>query len=79
MNQQILEITSEPIGAGQERICYRHPEDAAKVVKIQKGESDKQTRRELELYENLSRRLNFMKIYPVARWITLSIFPAIME
>jgi hypothetical protein len=56
MNQQILEITSEPIGAGQERICYRHPEDAAKVVKIQKGESDKQTRRELELYENLSRR-----------------------
>ena len=56
MNQQILEITSEPIGVGQERICYRHPEDAAKVVKIQKGESDKQTRRELELYENLSRR-----------------------
>jgi hypothetical protein len=56
MNQQILEITSEPIGVGQERICYRHPEDAAKVVKIQKGESDKQTRRELELYKNLSRR-----------------------
>lgn len=56
MNQQILEITSEPIGVGQERICYRHPADVAKVVKIQKGESDKQTRRELELYENLSRR-----------------------
>jgi hypothetical protein len=56
MNQQILEINSEPIGVGQERICYRHPEDAGKVVKIQKGESDKQTRRELELYENLSRR-----------------------
>ncbi|MDH3859910.1 MAG: YrbL family protein, partial [Gammaproteobacteria bacterium] len=27
-----------------------------RVIKIQKGESDKQTRRELELYENLSRR-----------------------
>lgn len=56
MNQQILQITSEPIGVGQERVCYRHPEDTRKVVKIQKGESDKQTRRELALYDNLSRR-----------------------
>ena len=56
MNQAILEITSEPIGVGQERVCYRHPVDTNKVIKIQKGESDKQTRRELELYNNLSRR-----------------------
>jgi len=56
MNQTILEITSEPIGVGQERVCYQHPQDAGKVVKIQKGESVKQTRRELELYRNLSRR-----------------------
>ena len=56
MKQQILQITGEPIGVGQERICYRHPEDAGRVINIQKGESDKQTRRELRLYKNLSRR-----------------------
>lgn len=56
MNQQILEISSEPIGVGQERICYRHPGDTTKVVKIQRGEDTKQTRRELEFYEKLSRR-----------------------
>ena len=56
MNQQILQITSEPIGVGQERACYLHPGDAHKVIKIQKGEIDKQTRRELILYKNLARR-----------------------
>jgi hypothetical protein len=56
MKQQILQITSEPIGVGQERACYLHPEDAHKVIKIQKGESDTQTRRELILYRNLARR-----------------------
>jgi hypothetical protein len=64
MNQQILQITSEPIGVGQERACYLHPEDARKVIKIQKGESDKQTRRELILYKDLARRemINFKHI-----------------
>ncbi|MCP4875569.1 MAG: hypothetical protein GY896_08855 [Gammaproteobacteria bacterium] len=52
----ILEISSEPIGVGQERACYRHPQDPDKVVKIQKTASDKQTRRELTLYDRLARR-----------------------
>jgi hypothetical protein len=56
MSKPILQITREPIGVGQERACYQHPEDNAKVIKIQKGESDKQTRRELTLYRNLARR-----------------------
>ena len=56
MNQQILQITSEPIGVGQERACYLHPEDTHKVIKIQKGESGTQTRRELIQYKNLARR-----------------------
>ena len=56
MNHQILQITSEPIGVGQERACYLHPEDPRKVIKIQKGASDTQTRRELILYNNLARR-----------------------
>ena len=56
MKAETLQITSEPIGAGQERVCYRHPEDAGKLIKLQKGESDTQTRRELALYESMSRR-----------------------
>ena len=56
MNQPVLQISGEPIGAGQERVCYLHPEDDSKVVKVQKGEVDKQTRRELKLYASLRRR-----------------------
>ncbi|MCP4392497.1 MAG: hypothetical protein GY802_29670, partial [Gammaproteobacteria bacterium] len=56
MSKSIIHISSEPIGVGQERACYQHPEDAGRVIKIQKGESDKQTRRELILYKNLWRR-----------------------
>jgi hypothetical protein len=56
MSEATIQITGEPIGVGQERACYQHPDDAARVIKIQTGESDKQTRRELSLYKNLSRR-----------------------
>ncbi len=58
MKQNILQITTQSIGEGQERICYVHPEDIDRVIKIQKGPSDKQTRRELEFYHRLSRRKN---------------------
>jgi len=56
MNPAIIQLSGEPIGAGQERVCYQHPDDESKVVKIQKGDSDKQTRRELALYASLERR-----------------------
>jgi hypothetical protein len=56
MKQQYLQIEGEPIGAGQERLCYQHPDDARLVVKIQKGDSNKQTLRELALYRRLARR-----------------------
>jgi hypothetical protein len=56
MRREMLHITGEPIGVGRERACYRHPRDAHKVVKIQRGESDTQTRRELEFYRELERR-----------------------
>ena len=56
MKAELLEIDGEPIGEGQERICYRHPHDPDKLVKIQKGSADKQTRRELELYRRLAQR-----------------------
>ncbi len=56
LNQSELQISSEPVGAGQERICYLHPNDATRLIKLQKGDSDKQTRRELILYAQLARR-----------------------
>ena len=56
MTHKIVQISGEPIGEGQERICYQHPDDPGKVIKLQKGESYKQTRRELELYRRLARR-----------------------
>jgi len=56
MSDNRLQITGDPIGEGQERICYPHPDDPAKVIKLQKGESNKQTRRELQLYRRLARR-----------------------
>ncbi len=55
-NQQLLQIVGEPIGAGQERVCYLHPDDETRLVKIQKGATDTQTRRELALYASLARR-----------------------
>ena len=56
MNQSTIQISGEPIGAGQERVCYLHPHDQSRLIKLQKGESDKQTRRELSLYASLRRR-----------------------
>ncbi len=56
MKQPFIQIEGEPVGAGQERVCYLHPDNAAWLVKIQKGEANKQTRRELALYAQLARR-----------------------
>ena len=56
MNQSTIQISGQPIGAGQERVCYLHPHDQSRLIKLQKGESDKQTRRELSLYASLRRR-----------------------
>jgi hypothetical protein len=56
LNKSILQIVGEPIGSGQERVCYLHPDDETRVVKIQKGATDTQTRRELALYASLARR-----------------------
>jgi hypothetical protein len=65
MNQQILQITTEPIGVGKERACYLHPRDSTKAVKVQKGEFKKQTQRELKFYRTLQRRkMNNFKHIP---------------
>ncbi|UCH41523.1 MAG: hypothetical protein JSU67_07625 [Gammaproteobacteria bacterium] len=51
-----MQLTAKPIGEGQERICYRHPDNPALLIKLQKGVGDRQTRRELALYRSLERR-----------------------
>ena len=56
MQRDVLQISDEPIGVGRERACYRHPRDAGKVIKIQRGEDSTQTRRELEFYRSLEQR-----------------------
>jgi hypothetical protein len=56
MKRQYIQLDGEPIGAGQERVCYPHPDDSALLVKVQKGDNDTQTRRELNLYRRLARR-----------------------
>ena len=56
MKQPYLQLDSEPVGSGQERVCYAHPDDDRLLVKVQKGSADKQTRRELALYRRLARR-----------------------
>lgn len=56
MGDEVIQISGDPLGEGQERICYRHPREPGKLIKLQKGCSDKQTRRELELYRSLARR-----------------------
>ena len=56
MQAQIIMLKGEPLGVGQERACYVHPDDPDKVVKVQRGDGDKQTRRELAFYRWLGRR-----------------------
>jgi len=56
MQAGVLQITAQPIGVGQERACYLHPGDSNKVIKIQRGAGDKQTRRELAFYRRLESR-----------------------
>ena len=56
LNKLMLQIVGEPIGSGQERVCYLHPGDETRLVKLQKGTADTQTRRELTEYTRLARR-----------------------
>ncbi len=56
MKPNEIQITDEPIGEGRERVCFVHPEDANKIIKIQKGDCATQTRRELRLYRWLAWR-----------------------
>lgn len=53
---QPINITAEPFAKGAERACYQHPDDENKVIKIRFGDVNKQTRRELAIYESFAQR-----------------------
>lgn len=44
------------IGRGDERICYQHPDDPARCIKLSRREKAKQTRRERRYFRRLKRR-----------------------
>lgn len=44
------------IGRGDERICYQHPDDPARCVKLSRRAKAKQTRRELRYFRRLQRQ-----------------------
>ncbi|SDN94842.1 PhoP regulatory network protein YrbL [Halomonas shengliensis] len=44
------------IGRGDERICYQHPDDPGRCIKLSRREKAKQTRRELRYFRYLQRR-----------------------
>ncbi len=52
----MLNITSEPIGKGRERVCYVHPEDPRRAIKIPYGKDTEQTRRDIKFYRRLKKR-----------------------
>ena len=56
MQQPSIQLPETPIGEGQERACYLHPEYGDRVIKVQKSDLRKQTDRELSLYRTLQRR-----------------------
>ena len=44
------------LGKGSKRICYRHPEDASKCIKIDLNEKRKVTPKELKYYQRYARK-----------------------
>ncbi|WP_282042062.1 YrbL family protein [Halomonas alimentaria] len=44
------------IGRGDERICYQHPDDRERCIKLSRREKAKQTRRELRYFRYLRQR-----------------------
>ena len=56
LSEPLLQLAGEPLGEGQERVCYAYPGRQDRLVKLQKGHESKQTRRELALYARLSQQ-----------------------
>jgi len=56
MNQSIINLESDPVGQGRERLCYQHPDDASRLIKVSSGGVSVQSQREIDFYRRLQRR-----------------------
>ncbi len=56
MNTVKLDTEKDLVGKGRERICYVHPAESGRAIKITPGPVRKQTDRELNFYRGLKRR-----------------------
>ena len=52
----MLKITRDPFGRGKRRLCYVHPEDPRKAIRLAPREQIPSLRREFEFYKQLKRR-----------------------
>ncbi len=52
----MLQINTDPVGKGKERICFVHPDDSQKAIKVSHGDISKQSRREIKFYQKLYKR-----------------------
>ena len=55
-SKEIVQITTDLVGAGVERVCYVHPEDPDKAIKIPVIKDNRQSRREVKYYRKLVKR-----------------------
>ncbi|MDH3632698.1 MAG: PhoP regulatory network YrbL family protein, partial [Gammaproteobacteria bacterium] len=56
MSQSIINLNSEPVGQGRERICYEHPQDTSKLIKISNTGINTQPKREINFYRKLEKK-----------------------
>ncbi len=56
MARPVVQISTQALGTGKERICYRHPLEPGRVIKLQRGDVNKQSRREINFYRWMRRR-----------------------
>lgn len=52
----MLVLNKQPIGMGKERMCFVHPDDPRLAIKVQVGDTNQQTRREIRFYRRLEQR-----------------------
>lgn len=52
----MLVINKQPIGMGKERMCFVHPDDPRLAIKVQVGDNNQQTGREIRFYQRLEQR-----------------------
>ncbi len=67
MARPVVQISTQALGTGKERICYRHPQEPERVIKLQRGDINKQSRREIDFYRRMRQR-GMTNFYHIPRY-----------